>query len=253
MDLSPSEIRSHSFSRSLRGCSPQEVESFLERVADQVASLADARDRMQDRINNLEAKLDEIGDATGKIRSAKSELSQRQSDLAQEEERLTRRRQHLDRRQAKLDEQRDAILQIVSRLQGVMRREINNLQGIDAPSSTSSAAPSPSPSSADTKDTSEREKSTQEWIDSLFPNRLGAAESGNAAAQSSSASPSRPDSSDSPEPGPPSQREAQFEAIKEDVKDRTASEAPSGTTSSDDEEKPSTSELERIWDIFEEK
>jgi len=248
MDLSPSEIRSQSFSRSLRGCNPQEVESFLEQTASRVESLLETQDTLKERIETLEEKLEEIGDATGKIRSAKSELSQRRSNVEREEEALARKRKSVSRQEEELQAQREAVLQIVSRLQGMMRREANNLQNLDdspAPTSSQQAPADPTP------DTGEREKSTQEWIDSLFPNRLGTGDASDAG--TSQENPGSTESSDTA--SSKSKSRSQFEAIKKDVQDRNASNTSSSASSSSDDkddEKPPTSELERIWDIFDE-
>jgi len=246
MDLSPSEIRSQSFSRSLRGCNPQEVESFLEQTASRVESLLETQDTLKERIETLEEKLEEIGDATGKIRSAKSELSQRRSNVEREEEALARKRKSVSRQEEELQAQREAVLQIVSRLQGMMRREANNLQNLDdspAPTSSQQAPADPTP------DTGEREKSTQEWIDSLFPNRLGTGDASDAG--TSQENPGSTESSDTA--SSKSKSRSQFEAIKKDVQDRNASNTSASSSSDDkDDEKPPTSELERIWDIFDE-
>ena len=263
MDLSPSEIRSQSFSRSLRGCNPQEVESFLERTADRVESLLKTQESLEERVEKLESKLDEIGDATGKIRSAKSELSQRRSDVEREEKTLSRKRRSLAQKEEELEAQRAEILQIVSRLQGMMRREANNLQDLSDPSAPT---PSEKPSTEGTSESGEREKSTQEWIDSLFPNRLGAGDAASANRASKQNNPGANKAGSTATSGsssPSSESRSQFEAIKEDVQGRNASESSSSPASSsqstassggtdEEEDKPSTSELERIWDIFDE-
>jgi hypothetical protein len=186
--------------------------------------------------------------------------------VEREEENLAQKRQSLAQKEDELEAQRAEILQIVSRLQGMMRREANNLQDLTEPSAS---APAEQPSTESAPESEEREKSTQEWIDSLFPNRLGAgdAPSANSTSKPSSAGATKTGSTKtgpaaaSESSSTSSESRSQFEAIKEDVQERTSSQASSSPSSSssssssnetDDEDKPSTSELERIWDIFDE-
>lgn len=58
MNLSPLDISKHEFSRGLRGYDPGEVRAFLERVADELASLQQQVETLSEKNRVNEAKLD---------------------------------------------------------------------------------------------------------------------------------------------------------------------------------------------------
>lgn len=60
MSVNRIEILNHTFSRSLRGYDPQEVDDLLNDVADTVAKLSDERVRLMNRVNELEGQLAEF-------------------------------------------------------------------------------------------------------------------------------------------------------------------------------------------------
>lgn len=60
MSVNRIEILNHTFSRSLRGYDPQEVDDLLNDVADTVARLSDERVRLMNRVNDLEGQLAEF-------------------------------------------------------------------------------------------------------------------------------------------------------------------------------------------------
>jgi cell division initiation protein len=53
------DLLNHSFSRTLRGYDPEEVDTFLQEVADSLARLGDERVRLANMVNRLEERLTE--------------------------------------------------------------------------------------------------------------------------------------------------------------------------------------------------
>lgn len=291
MDLTPSDIRNHSFSRALRGFDAEEVSSYLDSVAEELEAISGNREEMKARIETLERKverygavarvLDETIDDTNRsteelVRDVKAKLDAAREDAedvarnAEEQARAIRRKtaQLHERIRQEADEVAEERRDLARRQQKLMQitAQLTELAGgqLDAeaaapPSSdgaanTNSSAPptlySGGRSQEEPAEKKKKKKTKQEWIDSLFPNRLGA---GDAPQQQPPESPG----STSPEPAQqPSSQEGQkssgsshFEAIKQDVKNQNGSK-PARPSSSDDEDGPSTNELERIWDIF---
>ena len=62
MSVNRIDLLNHSFSRSLRGYSPEEVDDFLQEVADTIARLSDERVRLVSRNNQLEGLLREYAE-----------------------------------------------------------------------------------------------------------------------------------------------------------------------------------------------
>ena len=58
MKLTPLDIKKQEFTRAFRGVDPQEVQSFLQMVADQWSSLLDENSRMEQKVRDLDSKLE---------------------------------------------------------------------------------------------------------------------------------------------------------------------------------------------------
>ena len=58
MKLTPLDIKKQEFTRAFRGVDPQEVQSFLQMVADQWSSLLDENARMEQKVRDLDSKLE---------------------------------------------------------------------------------------------------------------------------------------------------------------------------------------------------
>lgn len=304
MDLTPSDVRNHSFSRSLRGFDAEEVKAYLESIADKIAAVSGEREELKTRIESLEKKverygavarvLDETIDDTSRsteelVQDVKAKLNAADEDAkevarnAEEQAHAIRRKtaqlheQIRDQADAVTQERRDLarrqekLMGIAAQLTEVMGGEIKSKptpsnDGAAAQTSTpptlySGGTPGPA---ADTPQKSEpaetpkekKKKTKQEWIDSLFPNRLGAGDTPQRqeAPQNKEGSQQPSEESREPAEGQKSSGSSHFEAIKQDVQNQGGGgpRKPSGTSSdaSEDEDGPSTNELERIWDIF---
>ncbi len=58
MNLTPLDIRKREFDRSLRGYDPQEVDAFLDMVAEQWEDLDDERRRLKNKVEELQSRMD---------------------------------------------------------------------------------------------------------------------------------------------------------------------------------------------------
>ena len=289
MDLSPSSIRNHTFSRALRGLDAGEVSGYLDRVADRLDAVTAERQQMKSRIEKLEAKverygavarvLDETIDDTNRsteqlVQDVKAKLDAAQQDAdevtrsAEEQARMIRRK--TAELHEKIREEADAVVQerrdLAERNQKLMQitAQLVNVVGGEI-EATPTASPTTAPSSDGASDAvpptlyaggstneassdrKKKERTKQEWIDSLFPNRLGAGQKA-AVPSPPKETPAEPASA-RPAEGQKSSGSSHFEAIKRDV--QSQEKEPTGR-SDGESEKPSTNELERIWDIFDE-
>jgi DivIVA domain-containing protein len=251
MELSASDIRNRSFSSGLRGLDEEEVYSFLNQVADQW-------DELEERVNALQAKLDEIGDSAGKARRAKERAEELKEEVQARKQRLDEREQALERRERDLDEREDEVetkqseLQSVAkRLQDVVRQEQETLSRIapdgatPEPATTTERSNGQSASDTSSESTESKEesqeKTTEEWVDSLFPNRLP----GNEPTATSDTSDIGEEEEEEEEDV--SASKSQFEAIKQDVQGMDAEE---DDAAEEEDDGPDTEEMDRIWDVF---
>lgn len=230
MELSAPDIRNRSFSKGLRGLDADEVYAFLGDVADRWAE-------MTNRIETLETKLNEIGDTADKARTAKERAEALKAELRTREQRLDEKEQDLEERRAQLDQKAAKLRSIAERLQSTLQEETRALSAL-------SEGTAPSGESNGESD----DKSTEEWVDSLFPNRLPDDESSTGA---------RPNdrSTDEPAEEDLSASESQFEAIKQDVQgmqEEPRADAPAASTDDEENEPPPTKEMDQIWDVFDE-
>ncbi|MAE94322.1 MAG: DivIVA domain-containing protein [Planctomycetota bacterium] len=60
MKLTPLDIQKHTFSQRMRGADPIEVEAFLQLVSEDYEALLRERDRLQERLQQLEARNQEL-------------------------------------------------------------------------------------------------------------------------------------------------------------------------------------------------
>jgi DivIVA domain-containing protein len=234
MELSASNIRNRSFSQGLRGLDENEVYAFLDEVADRWAEMAG-------RIETLEAKLNEIGDTANKVQATKKRAEALQEELRTKEQRLDEREQELNERQGRLETKEAKLRSIADRLQDTLREETQALSTLTEDGSSSSDAP------ADADDDTDG-KSTEEWVDSLFPNRLPGNEQAKTPDQDEASSEEEAEED-------LSASESQFEAIKQDVQGM-GEEREKATASRNGEEEesdsPPTEEMNQIWDVFDE-
>ncbi|PEN12644.1 hypothetical protein CRI94_14110 [Longibacter salinarum] len=288
MDLTPSDVRNHSFSRALRGFDAEEVKSYLQTVADELDTLSGERNEMKSRIEKLESKverygavarvLDETIDDTNRsteelVRDVKAKLDAAKEDAeevarnAEEQARAIRRKtaQLHERIRQEADEVTEQRRDLARRQQKLMQitAQLTELAGgqIDAEASSSDGAANTSTTpptlysggrpQEEAGQKEKKEKTKQEWIDSLFPNRLGAGDAPQPEREPAQST-SEPTSQESEEPaeGQKSSGSSHFEAIKQDVKSQGGQKQARPSASDDDEDGPSTNELERIWDIF---
>ena len=248
MEYSPSDIRHRSFSKGLRGFKTGEVQSFLN-------GLADAWEEKEERIENLESKLKKTRERT----------EDREEKLDMKEESLTQLEQSLSEREEEVEQKEKELRAITQRLQNTLENETDALtslgdgdesasteefnlddstaqpasartNGKSGASSRSSAGASKSNATSESK-----EKTSEEWVDSLFPNRLPGAEGDDADDAAESDEPKKKEKSAS---------ESQFEAIKEDVQGKSANSSSSSAEEEDEDTAPPTDEMERIWDVF---
>ncbi len=288
MDLTPSDVRNHSFSRALRGFDAEEVKAYLESIADTIAAVSGERDEMKDRIASLEKKVERYGavarvlddtiDDTNRsteelVRDVKAKLNAADEDArevarnAEEQARAIRRktaqlheqiREQADtvsRERRDLAHRQEKLMSIAAQLTEVLGGDVDSTPVSTSDGAANEKSTPPTLYSGGTPQNQseqkpKKKKTKQEWIDSLFPNRLGAGD----APQQEDATQERPQqerpqqSSRQPAEGQKSSGSSHFEAIKQDVQKNGST--PSKMTSSDDEDSPSTNELERIWDIF---
>jgi len=91
LKLTPLEIRKQEFKKTLRGCDPIEVSTFLEMVADQFEKENEEKKRLQNRLIELETKLNDYQNTENMMRETlvnvqevkkqSEESSRRQADL----------------------------------------------------------------------------------------------------------------------------------------------------------------------------
>lgn len=288
MDLTPSDVRDHSFSRALRGFDAEEVEAYLESIADTLAAVSGERDEMKDRITSLEKKverygavarvLDETIDDTNRsteelVRDIKAKLNAADEDANEVARSAEEQARAIRRKTAQLHEQIREQADTVSRERRDLAHRQEKLMGIAAeltevlggeiespplPTSDGAANERSSPPTlysggtpqTESEQKPKKKKTKQEWIDSLFPNRLGASDAAEQETGPQNQMEEERFQQSSPEPaeGQKSSGSSHFEAIKQDV--QKSESAPSKPKSPSDEEGPSTNELERIWDIF---
>lgn len=260
MDISSSDIRNRSFSQSLRGLEAEEVYAFLERVADRWDDMTRRTQELQERVHTLQAKLGEIGDTAGKAQKAKERARELQEEMESRERRLEERERELEEVQERLEAREAELRQTVQRVQEVLREETRALSSLDPENGTALEDEEPADASlagAEAGQEKERpsgerdahpgnDKSSKQWVDSLFPNRLP---QNQADAVSTSDETTADDATDA---GDLSASESQFEAIKEDVQGMEqdgAARAPSSGESVEDGSPP-TEEMDQIWDVF---
>lgn len=288
MDLSPSSIRNHMFSRALRGLDAEEVSGYLDRVADRLDAVTAEKQQMRSRIEKLEAKVERYGavarvidetidDTTRSteqlVRDVKAKLDAARQDAdevarsAEEQARVIRRktaglheriREEADavvQERRDLAERNQKLMQITAQLVELVGGEVEAMPAAPTPSSSDGASDTVpptlfaggSPNGASSKQ-EKKERTKQEWIDSLFPNRLGAGEKAAVPSPPPNETTAEPASTRSAE-GQKSSGSSHFEAIKQDVQSQ---ENGSSGRAKGESEDPPTNELERIWDIFDE-
>lgn len=248
MELSPSDIRNRSFSQSLRGLEEKEVYAFLDEVADQWDEMTRRAQELEERVQMLEAKLDEIGDTAAKAQTAKERAEALQEEMHAKEQRLKDKENDLDVTRERLEAKQAELRTIAQRLQDTLQEEAHSLSSLamengTAANGTADAASSTTTETDDTEDAAPEVQSTEEWVDSLFPNRLPGSLPTEQPEQEEPTAEEAPDEM--------SASESQFKAIKEDVQESRTS--PPRHTSPDEEgEAPPTEEINQIWDVFEE-
>jgi DivIVA domain-containing protein len=237
MELSASDIRNRSFSQGLRGLDAQEVHAFLDEVADRWDERARRTHALEERVDTLQARLDEIGDTADKAQTTKERAEEFQEELRTREQRLDEKERELEGLRDRLEAKQTQLRSIAQRLQDALQDETRALSAL-----FDDAAVPPADADSDAEDSTDDE-SAEEWVDSLFPNRLPKNEPAPTAD-----SPEQTAEEDDPDL---SARESQFEAIKQDVQgmQSNGSESPADADETEDEPPP-TEEINRIWDVF---
>lgn len=254
MEISASDIRNRSFSKSLRGLTEEEVYTFLNEIADRWSKREERTQKLEGRVQTLKGKLDEIGDTADKVQEARQRAQTLQKEAEKKQKRLAEKEQELTEKQERLERTQAKLRSVANHLQDTLQEQQRTLSslGLQNGSATPQDQPPASPSSSDQSngksDSSSNEKSTEEWVDSLFPNRLPEKDAGGAPTEE----PENP--SDETGEGDMSASESQFEAIKEDVQgmDSEGSQNASKANQGEEEESPPTDEMNRIWDVFDE-
>lgn len=223
----------------------------------------------EELVRDVKAKLEAAGqDAEEAAERAEEQARAIRRKTARMHERLRAEADTLADERRALAQRQQRLMEIAGQLTQVLAAEVDAGQHIaDAPASNAPASNKPAsnaPASNDGASDSDstppalgatpsesrkKEKTKQEWIDSLFPNRLGSGEG--AGGQQPAAEPSAADASSAGEPseGQRSSSASHFEAIKQDVQNQGGSSQPSKSKNKT-ESGPDTNELERIWDIF---
>lgn len=254
MEISASDIRNRSFSQSLRGLNEEEVYTFLNEVADRWSKREERAQKLEGRVQTLKEKLDEIGDTADKVQEARQRAQTLQKEAENKQEQLAEKEQELSEKQERLERTRAKLRSVANHLQDTLQEQQRTLSslGLQNGSATEKEQPSASASSRSRPkketDSSSDEKSTEEWVDSLFPNRLPEKNVTEPDTKEPAAAPEESSEDDM------SASKSQFEAIKEDVQgmDSEGSQSPSTANQNEEEESPPTDEMNRIWDVFDE-
>jgi cell division initiation protein len=110
MSLSPVDISRHEFSRSMRGYDPGEVQAFLERIADEIASLQSQISSLAEQNRAYAAKLGAYQDMEKNLRDTLVATQESQKlaheQLETERQQIIREAQ-MDAGQMKLDAERE--------------------------------------------------------------------------------------------------------------------------------------------------
>lgn len=242
MELSASDIRNRSFSQGLRGLDSDEVYGFLDEVADRWEDVTRRTQTLEERVHTLESKLDEIGDAAQKARTAKERAEELQEKVEAKKERLDEREEELEAARGRLEAKQAKLRSVAQRVQEVLQEEVDALSSL-APGDEAAEASAPERTNGEATG---NDKSSEEWVDSLFPNRLPESEPAADAGQEEEA-----DTGSDEETGDLSAGESQFEAIKQDVQGPGREVDRSSTSDEEDEDgSPPTEEMNQIWDVF---
>ncbi|MBU0508333.1 DivIVA domain-containing protein [bacterium] len=112
MSLSPVDISSHEFSRSLRGYDPAEVRAFLERLADEIADLQSQVNSLAEQSRIYSAKLSAYQEMEQSLRDslvATQENQRSAHEMADRERQQILREAHADAEHIKLAAERESL------------------------------------------------------------------------------------------------------------------------------------------------
>jgi hypothetical protein len=223
------------------------------RVLDE--TIDDTNRSTEELVRDVKAKLNAADEdakevarnAEEQARAIRRKTAQLHERIREQADKVSQDRRDLARRQEKL---MDIAAQLTDVLGGdVDATPVSTSDGAARETSTPPTLYSGGTPKTESAEKPKKKKTKQEWIDSLFPNRLGA---GDAPKQEGGQEQAQQEhlqqSSREPAEGQKSSGSSHFEAIKQDVQKNGS--APAKPTSSNDEDNPSTNELERIWDIF---
>jgi len=122
MNLSPLDISKHEFSRSMRGYDPNEVQAFLERLADEYSALQSQVNSLSEQNRALVAKLGAYQDMEKNLRDSLVATQESQKNTREQleiEKQQVLREARMDAEQMKFDVQK----QIVN-----LQEELNSLK-----------------------------------------------------------------------------------------------------------------------------
>ena len=248
MSLSASDIRNRSFSQGLRGLDSDEVYAFLDQVADRWDEMTRRTQTLEERVQTLESKLDKIGDTADKAQTAKKRAEELQEKMRAKKQRLEENERELDEERDRLETKQAKLRAIVQRVQETLQEETDALSSLVSGDGAAAGSGDTAEASGAEGSGTEDDKSSEEWVDSLFPNRLPESEPTAASENDDDATTEAGDENDL------SASESQFEAIKQDVQGmKQETPRPSAASGEEDEEgSPPTEEMNQIWDVFDE-
>ncbi|MFO8098093.1 MAG: DivIVA domain-containing protein [Salinibacter sp.] len=159
MNLTPLDIRKQDFNSKLWGYDPEDVEAFLDMVATQWEEMADARRRLENRVQELEQQmahyqkveeaLQEALDQTRrnaeeKLENARQEaktiVQEAKADAKEIQQAARARRDRLENEAERLEDRRN---EVAARLRAFLQSELEILDGYrDEPPSPEASAPS---------------------------------------------------------------------------------------------------------------
>lgn len=225
MPLTPTDIRSRSFSRTLRGLDPEEVETFLETVAERVEQLVAVHAELKKRLAAMQETIDQVQDTRERVARRRERLDERKEQLAAKEYRL-------DEQRTAVEEDRETLMRVVARLQGEMESELQILRTLDSARAAGATGETSGDDAA----------STEELVDSLFPDRL-AAETADAGENTN-----RVASDDELPHSDLDTVTQQFERIQDDLQKQESTEGTADPVEEDEE--VSEEEVNRIMEVF---
>jgi cell division initiation protein len=145
MRLTPENIKSQEFSKSLRGYNTEEVEAYLEKLSSEIEDLINENEEIKEEIKNLNERVTEfikmeknMQDTLAKAKESSSrslQSSQKQSELVIKEAEI-KASEIIKKAKENADEIRDAVITlreekdlIISKLRAMVNSQVNLFEG----------------------------------------------------------------------------------------------------------------------------